>query len=703
MKAWICTVCGYVHQGDIPPENCPICGATSDLLKEKAQTPLPPPVVPVAFRCLNCEYIHPGRTAPERCPVCDAPAERFEPYEPPQKTTSNASDRVEKIVIVGAGIAGLSAAEAIREQSAAAEITMVSNDAEIPYYRLNLTRYLAGEIDDAFLPIKAAAWYEQNRIRLLLREEVCSIDRGGKTVKVKSGTVLPYTKLIVASGAHAFMPPFDGADKTNIVSLRGKEDADRILAAAARSEHCVCIGGGVLGLETAGALARRGLKVTVLEGHEWLLPRQLNRTAGELLEKYASNLGIEFAKAVHVSRFVGDGRAEAVELDNGGRIAGDLFIVTTGVRENTYFARQSELHVDRGIIVNDLLQSNDPDIFAAGDVTQHRGVSYGTWGPAQIQGGIAGANALGRNEAFIGLPRANMLKVLNYDMFSIGTIKADDGSYFALEEKRNGNYYYLLFRDGKLRGSILLGDTSLAAVIKEAIEAQEDFSAVTPESSAEKVLARFQEKLTMTLTVNSKPTNREEAAMSSLKGTKTEQNLLKSFAGESQARTRYTYFASAAKKEGFEQISAIFQETADNEKEHAKRFFTFLEGGCVEITAMYPAGVIGTTVENLKAAAAGENEEYTELYPQFAEVADQEGFPAVAACFRMISRVEAEHEQRYLKLAANIENGTVFQKNDDVRWKCRNCGYVHDGSGAPQKCPACLHPQSYFEIKEINY
>lgn len=192
--------------------------------------------------------------------------------------------------------------------------------------------------------------------------------------------------------------------------------------------------------------------------------------------------------------------------------------------------------------------------------------------------------------------------------------------------------------------------------------------------------------------------------MANLKGTKTEQNLLKAFAGESQARNRYTYFASVAKKEGYEQISYLFTETADNEKEHAKRFFKFLESGeGVEITAMYPAGKIGTTVENLKAAAAGENEEWTELYPAFADTAQEEGFPEVAAAFRMIARVEKEHEERYLKLAANIENDEVFKKGATVRWKCRNCGYVHEGPAALEKCPACVHPKSYFEIKEINY
>ena len=189
----------------------------------------------------------------------------------------------------------------------------------------------------------------------------------------------------------------------------------------------------------------------------------------------------------------------------------------------------------------------------------------------------------------------------------------------------------------------------------------------------------------------------------SVKGTQTEKNLLTSFAGESQARMRYTYFASVAKKEGYEQISAIFTETADQEKEHAKRMFKWLEGGMVEITASYPAGVIGTTAENLKAAAAGENEEWTADYPHFADVADEEGFPAIAAMYRNIAIAEKAHEERYLAFLANIENESVFKKEEETVWQCRNCAFVHEGTEAPKACPACLHPQAYFEVKKTNY
>jgi rubrerythrin len=189
----------------------------------------------------------------------------------------------------------------------------------------------------------------------------------------------------------------------------------------------------------------------------------------------------------------------------------------------------------------------------------------------------------------------------------------------------------------------------------------------------------------------------------SIKGTRTEKNLMTSFAGESQARMRYTYFASVAKKEGYEQIAAIFTETADQEKEHAKRMFKWLEGGMVEITATYPAGVIGTTIENLRAAAAGENEEWTTDYPKFADIADEEGFSAIAAMYRMISVAEKGHEERYLALLNNIEKGTVFAKGTETVWQCRNCGYIHVGNEAPATCPACLHPQAYFEVKKENY
>lgn len=189
----------------------------------------------------------------------------------------------------------------------------------------------------------------------------------------------------------------------------------------------------------------------------------------------------------------------------------------------------------------------------------------------------------------------------------------------------------------------------------------------------------------------------------SIKGTRTEQNLLKAFAGESQARNRYTYFASVAKKEGYEQISAIFLETAENEKEHAKVFFKYLEGGDLEISAAYPAGIIKNTRDNLDHAAAGENLEWTTLYADFEKIAKDERFPEIAESFKQIAEVEKFHESRYRKLSSNIQAGTVFKKATETKWHCRNCGYIHEGTEPPKKCPACKHPQAYYEVLAENY
>ncbi len=189
----------------------------------------------------------------------------------------------------------------------------------------------------------------------------------------------------------------------------------------------------------------------------------------------------------------------------------------------------------------------------------------------------------------------------------------------------------------------------------------------------------------------------------SIKGTKTEQNLLKAFAGESQARNRYTYFASAARKEGYEQIAAFFLETAENEKEHAKVFFKHLEGGDLEITAAYPAGIVKSTRENLDHAAAGENFEWTTLYADFEKTARDEGFPEIAESFKQIAKAEKFHESRYRKLSSNLQDGTVFKKETNTKWHCRNCGYIYEGAKAPEECPACKHPQAYYEVLSENY
>jgi nitrite reductase (NADH) large subunit len=477
-KAWLCSVCGYVHHGEEPPENCPVCGAPADLftLQEESSQENKTTEKPSAWRCLNCKYIHEKDTPPDNCPVCDAPADRFEPYNPSETSATDIADSNETFVIIGAGIAGVSAAEAIREHSKSAEIKLISSDSEFPYYRLNLTRYLAKEIKAEALPIKPESWYAENGISLLLNTEVCEIDSKKQEIKLKSGDPVNYTKLILTCGAHAFMPPFAGTNKQNITLLRHKQDADFILETCSESVKCICIGGGILGIEAAGALAKNGVDVTVIEGYDWLLPRQLNKAGGDILEKYATSLGIKFLKSARIKEFVGDEAAKEILLDNGDTVSGDIFIVATGVRSNTYFARKAGIKVNKGIIVDDYLCSSEPNIWAAGDVCEHRGICYGTWGPAQFQGTIAGLNAVGVKTEFNGIPRTNMLKVLGIDLFSIGTISQEDASCSCIDSAENDQYFGFFFKDNHLIGSILIGDTNLSANVKEAIENKTDFS-----------------------------------------------------------------------------------------------------------------------------------------------------------------------------------------------------------------------------------
>jgi nitrite reductase (NADH) large subunit len=279
-------------------------------------------------------------------------------------------------------------------------------------------------------------------------------------------------------GANAFVPPFPGVDCKNVTVLRTVADADAILDVVRAGTQCVCIGGGILGLETAGALARRGVKVTLVEGYGWLLPRQLNRRAGELLEAYVRSLGITLRKNARTQEIVGDGQVREVRFEDGSFLPADLVIITTGVRSNTYLARQAGLEVNNGVVVDHTLRTSHPDVYAAGDVAEHRGVTYGLWGPAQFQGTIAGMNAAGDQAEFAGIPRSNMLKVLGYDMFSIGQIGTEDASYHPVDGEWEGGYFYFSFRDNHLVGSILLGDTALSATVKKVIEKRLDCSGV---------------------------------------------------------------------------------------------------------------------------------------------------------------------------------------------------------------------------------
>jgi len=243
-------------------------------------------------------------------------------------------------------------------------------------------------------------------------------------------------------------------------------------------KDCLCVGGGLLGLETAGALVKRGARVTLVEGHGWLLPRQLNRRAGEILARLVQSSGIKLRTKARVREIKGDERVHGVQLDDGSLLNTDLLVVATGIRSNSYLGRMTGLDVNEGIVVDNLLQTSCPDVFAAGDVAEHHGCVYGTWGPSQYQGSIAGMNAVGANVEFGGIPRSNALKVLRLELFSIGQIEPVDGSYEIIEKEIEGKFFEFVFRDSHLVGAILLGDAGLAAGVKKAVESKLDFSSL---------------------------------------------------------------------------------------------------------------------------------------------------------------------------------------------------------------------------------
>jgi nitrite reductase (NADH) large subunit len=421
--------------------------------------------------------MHTGAQPPNECPACEATADCFEPESEPAVPAVSAAVAV-RVVIVGSGIAGIAAAESLRAASPSAEITVVSKESELPYYRLNLTRYLAGEIGEEALPIHAAAWYDEQQVRLMRRTEVSAIHLAEHTIELQDGTKLPFDKLLLASGAHPFVPPIPGAQREGVTSLRTLEDARQILAACRAGAKCVCIGGGLLGLETAGALARQGADVTLLAGFGWLLPRQLNQRAGEILNEYVLGTGIKLRTKAITREIVGDGRVRGVCLEDGSSVPADLVVLATGIRPNSHLARLAGLEVNQGVVADNTLATSHPDVYAAGDVAEHHGQVYGIWGPSQYQGSIAGMNMAGGCVEFGGVPRSNTLKVLGLDLFSVGQFNPQDASFRAFDEEADGRYFRFVFRENRLVGAVLLGDTRLASTVKKAVESDTDYSAL---------------------------------------------------------------------------------------------------------------------------------------------------------------------------------------------------------------------------------
>ena len=492
-KAWICKVCGYVHYGPEPPDECPVCGVDASEFE-----PLIEKAPQKTWVCKVCGYIHYGAEPPAECPVCGADASEFElmPDKAPEAPAAAVAKGIGMaVVIVGGGIAGVSAAEELRKTSPSAEITLISSETELPYYRISLTHYLTGDIQPEQFAIHPESWYSDKQIDLRLGVEVTAINTVLKTITLSSGDVLDYDRLVLTPGARPFVPPIPGTNLGKVFTLRTRHDADNILASC-HGARVVCIGGGLLGLEAAGALVRQGSNVTVLETLNWLIPRQLNQKAAGIFQGFVEHLGISIRTAVKIKELRGEGSVKSVLLEGGSDIPADMVIISAGVRANTSLAGAAGIKINQGILVDEYMRTSQPNIFAAGDSAEHLGVLYGTWAPALAQGIIAGASAVKESMVFKPLPRSIVLKVLGIDLFSSGSIEPAEGDTL-IEQTGTDLYKGFMFHENILTGAILLGDATASAEVKKAIEEHLDCSPIlasTPD--ADMVLKFIHEKAT---------------------------------------------------------------------------------------------------------------------------------------------------------------------------------------------------------------
>jgi nitrite reductase (NADH) large subunit len=444
------------------------------------------------FRCLVCGYLHKGDNPPNECPVCGAGPEKFEQVKdepsssvressPYAASPKRETDGAPRWVVLGGGAAGLSAAEAARELNPDAAVTLVHREAALPYERLNLTRYLAGAVARDRLAIHTNSWFLEHRIHLV-HAEAKQLDRARNLVILDHGGELSYDRLVIATGSHAFVPPLPGVRRQGVHVLRTIEDADAILGCAHGAARCVCIGGGLLGLETAGALAMQKLEITVLEESRWLLSRQLAQSAAVRLASHLGEIGIIIRSGVKAAEIVGDESVRAVLLSDGEEVPADLVIIAAGVRPNAGFLQSSGLMIRRGLVVDDSLRTNDPQIFAAGDVAEHQGKVWGLWTVAVEQGRLAGRALAGSDVVFAGNPPATQLKVLAWPVFSVGRFEPEMPGDRVLERTDTTTLVRIMLRNDVIIGANLIGDASLAGVLRRAVSEQLTLSAV-PELS----------------------------------------------------------------------------------------------------------------------------------------------------------------------------------------------------------------------------
>lgn len=433
------------------------------------------------WRCKICGYIHSGETPPEQCPVCGAEAGQFEPEEDVQR---QAGDRtVKKIIIIGNGAAGMEAARTLREKSSAVEILVFSDESYQFYSRIHLSSLLGEEVKRENLFIYPDSWYREQRIQVLLQTPVMKINPEEQTISDVFGKTYSYDRLIIATGAQPFIPPIKGKDLEGVFSLRNLFDALQIRQFAKTCQQVAVIGGGILGVEAASGLQKIGLSVTLVEIADHLMPLQLDRDCGALLQQVLERRGIKVETGKKVLKILGKIRAEKVVLENGESLPAEMVLLSTGISPNTQLASEAGIAVKRGILVNNHLQTNFPEIFAAGDVAEFGGAVFGIWPAAVEQGSIAAQNALGIPVVYSGTNPLHILKVAGTDMTAIGQKYAREPNQKEIRHlnRKEGQYAKLVHDGEHLLGAIVMGIGGVGFRLEKIMKKRRSIREMIPE------------------------------------------------------------------------------------------------------------------------------------------------------------------------------------------------------------------------------
>lgn len=460
-KAWKCTVCDEIFQDGEVPDTCPVCGVGKELFEEIEIKP----VSETSWKCTVCSEVIDGEECPAICPVCGAGKEAFEKIE--NKKESSDSNKIEKVVIIGGGVAAVSAADAVRSKNKMAEIKIITKENIMPYYRTMLTEHLHADMSEEKLKIKKDKWYEEKNIELITEDAVVSIIPESKKVILLSGKEYLYDKLILATGSECFVPPIKNAALDGVFTIRSMKDTENVKEYVKKCKRAVVIGGGVLGLEAAWGLKELGLDVSVIEMMQRILPKQLDEKGSKMLEQAIIRSGVKVYKGVVVDHLEGEEKVSSVVLEKGEHIMADLVIISAGILPNKQLAADIGIQTGRGIIVNGKMETSEKDIYACGDAAEYEGKVIGLWQVAMEQGKTAGLNASGESAVY-----KEQIQPLNFDgmnikLISIGLIgngKECEEFVEDIDTKKN-IYKKLYFEENKLKGAILIGDVSKGITI----------------------------------------------------------------------------------------------------------------------------------------------------------------------------------------------------------------------------------------------